>query len=222
MRPVFFAVTVGISLLVNAQRDGARDIVEYAVQNPRRASAELNTLLSLRERWPALFSRPAAALYATDTDDGRRAAEALAQAVERLIQVKAQVKVIQQLGKDFEKGLLNLAKEVARDVRTARAGGALAYVVATGGFKPESTYAAAYLAGANGVAYIHETFREAVLLPMTPLDVADAVKKFHRGEIDEGLLARALGLDVQHLEAIGLLTPDRALNPLLAELLGDT
>lgn len=93
--------------------------------------------------WLALFSRPAVALCATDTDDRKRT------------QAKPQIRVVQRLERDFEKDLLNLAKEVARDVRATRAGGALAYVIATGGFKPESTYAviAAYLAGANGVAY---------------------------------------------------------------------
>jgi putative CRISPR-associated protein (TIGR02619 family) len=50
---------------------------------------------------------------------------------------------------DFHKGLLQLPRAVGNDVRKARMG--LVYVVATGGFKPESTFAviAACLAEAH-------------------------------------------------------------------------
>ena len=53
------------------------------------------------------------------------------------------------LGVDFHEGLLQLALAVDNDVRRARMG--LVYVVAIGGFKPESTFAviAAYLAGVH-------------------------------------------------------------------------
>ncbi|CCC81876.1 putative CRISPR-associated protein [Thermoproteus tenax] len=221
MRETFFGVTVGTSLLTNAQRDGATDLLSYALENPRRASAELNTLLALRSRWPALFARPQLVLYSTDTEEGRRVADVIASAAGQLLSARAEVKVVPKLGLDFHEGLLNLAVQIARDVREARRRGALPYVVATGGFKPESTFAviAAYLAGAVGVAYIHESFREAVVLPMVPLDLAEAVKKFHRGEADESALARSLGLDVQHLEAVGLLGPDRRLSPLLVQII---
>jgi len=40
---------------------------------------------------------------------------------------------------DFHKGLLQLARAVGNDVRKARR--ETTYVVATGGFKPESTFA---------------------------------------------------------------------------------
>jgi putative CRISPR-associated protein (TIGR02619 family) len=51
---------------------------------------------------------------------------------------------------DFHKGLLQLARAVGNDVRKARR--ETTYVVATGGFKPESTFAviAAYLVGVHG------------------------------------------------------------------------
>ena len=54
------------------------------------------------------------------------------------------------LGVDFHEGLLQLALAVDNDVRRARMG--LVYVVAIGGFKPESTFAviAACLAEAHG------------------------------------------------------------------------
>ena len=44
----------------------------------------------------------------------------------------------------------------------------LTYVVAAGGYKPESTFAvtAVYVAGAHGVVYVHETFKDVVELPI--------------------------------------------------------
>ncbi|MEM4650566.1 MAG: putative CRISPR-associated protein [Pyrobaculum sp.] len=55
-------------------------------------------------------------------------------------------------------------------MKKARREERLTYVVATGGFKPESTFAviAAYLAGAHGAVYIHETFKDVVELPIPP------------------------------------------------------
>ena len=43
---VFLAITVGTSLLRNAKRDGVSSerLVEYALADPERTSAELNTL----------------------------------------------------------------------------------------------------------------------------------------------------------------------------------
>jgi hypothetical protein len=47
--------------------------------------------------------------------------------------------VVPGLGVDFHEGLLQLALAVDNDVRRARMG--VVYVVAIGGFKPESTFA---------------------------------------------------------------------------------
>ena len=109
------------------------------------------------------------------------------------------------------------------DVKRARQEGRLAYVVARGGFKPESTFAviAAYLAGANGVVYIHETFRDVVELPMLPLQLDEALAKFARGETDEYALAAKFGIDIHHLEGVGLLkkADGRALDDLITALL---
>jgi len=80
---------------------------------------------------------------------------------------------------------------------------------------------AAYLAGANGVVYIHETFRDVVELPMLPLQLDEALAKFARGEIDEYAIADKLGMDLHHLEGVGLLkkADGRALDDLLTALL---
>ncbi|MEM3997507.1 MAG: putative CRISPR-associated protein, partial [Pyrobaculum sp.] len=93
------------------------------------------------------------------------------------------------------------------DVKRARAAGRLPYVVATGGFKPESTFAvlAGFLAGAVGAFYMHESFREVVVLPHIPLAPHPALLAFFRGEGDAYDLARGLGWDVHHLEGVGVL-----------------
>jgi putative CRISPR-associated protein (TIGR02619 family) len=212
---VFLGVTVGTSLLTNAARDGAGDrLVEYALANPERASAELNTVVKFARRYQALFRDVYAVLYATDTEEGRRAGAALREALCEVLkrEVKtagcsAELKVVPGLGVDFHEGLLQLARAVGNDVKRARGEGRLTYVVATGGFKPESTFAviAAYLAGAHGAVYIHETFKEVVELPMLPLQLRQVLAKFAKGEADEHDVARHLGMDVHHLEGIKLL-----------------
>jgi putative CRISPR-associated protein (TIGR02619 family) len=229
MARVFLAVTVGTSLIANAAKKGVprEGLVEYAVSSPEEASAELNTIVKFARKRPALFRDVRAVLYASDTEDGRAAGEALSKALCRVLHANvcsAELKAVPGLGVDFHAGLLELAHLVGADVRSARAEGRLAYVVATGGFKPESTFAviAAYLAGAHGVVYVHESFREVVELPMVPLQLDETLARFARGEVDEYAVARRLGVDVQHLEAVRVLKRvdgSRALDDMLAALL---
>jgi hypothetical protein len=96
------------------------------------------------------------------------------------------------------------ARAVGNDVRRARGEGRLTYVVATGGFKPESTLAviAAYLAGAHGAVYVHETFKDVVELPMLPLQLEETLAKFARREADEHDVAHHLPMDIHHLKGI--------------------
>jgi CRISPR/Cas system-associated protein Csm6 len=93
---------------------------------------------------------------------------------------------------------------VGNGMKRARTEGRLTYVVATGGFKPESTFAviAAYLAGAHGAVYIHETFKDVMELPILPLQLEETLAKFARREADEHDIARHLGMDIHHLKGI--------------------
>jgi putative CRISPR-associated protein (TIGR02619 family) len=230
---VFLGVTVGTSLLTNAARDGVSGdrLVEYALANPERASAELNTVVKFARRYPALFGDVYAVFYATDTEEGRRAGAALREALCEVLrrevktaECSAELKVVPGLGVDFHEGLLQLARAVGGDVRKARGEGRLTYVVATGGYKPESTFAviAAYLAGAHGAVYIHETFKEVVELPMLPIQLREVLARFARGEADEHDVAHHLGMDIHHLEGIKLLKKTAegyALHDLLTALL---
>ena len=86
----------------------------------------------------------------------------------------------------------------------ARGEGRLTYVVATGGYKPESTFAvtAAYVAGAHGAVYIHETFKDVVELPILPLQLEETLAKFAKREADEHDVAHHQGMDIHHLKGI--------------------
>lgn len=240
MVPVFLGVTVGASLLANASKKGLlrdgpdkQSLVEYAAQSPRECCAELNTIVAVLEKWPWMASDLRYSLYASDTEQGRLAAEVIDAVICRVAgkfdekgKCKGSIKVIKGLGREeeFKESLLELAAVIKNDFAEARREGRLAYLIASGGFKPESTFAvlAAYLTGAVGVFYIHETFRKLVELPMIPLQLRGSVAEFASGKIDEHKLARELGLDVKHLEAVGLLEAvggARRLNPLLEKLL---
>lgn len=211
-------MTVGVSVLQNASRagldvggpGGAERLREFVLSNPAGASAELNTLLGVKRRWPGLFDDVEVIFYVSDTAEGRLVASVLEGVVCSVLGARRCVagsKVAEGLGVDFERGLLSLAAAVAGDVKRAKRAGRLPYVVATGGFKPESTFAvlAGYLAGAVGVFYMHESFKEVVLLPYIPLAPHPALLAFARGEGDAYDLARGLGWDVHHLEGAGLL-----------------
>ena len=89
-------------------------------------------------------------------------------------------------------------------MKRARREGRLTYVVATGGYKPESTFAviAAYLAGAHGAVYIHETFKDVVELPILPLQLEETLAKLAMREADEHDVAHHLGMDIHHLKGI--------------------
>jgi len=108
MLGVFLAITVGTSILTNAARKGVprERLVEYAVSAPEEASAEFNTVVKFARRYPALFNDVYAVLYATDTEDGKAAGEALREGLCRVIPAKsckAELKVIPGLGVDFKK-----------------------------------------------------------------------------------------------------------------------
>jgi CRISPR/Cas system-associated protein Csm6 len=89
-------------------------------------------------------------------------------------------------------------------MKRARREGRLTYVVAPGGYKPESTFAvtAAYVAGAHGVVYVHETFKDVVELPILPLQLEETLAKFARREADEHDVAHHQGMDIHHLKGI--------------------
>lgn len=251
MAEVTFVVTVGTSILSNAgsrlgdpflkelatispedprqsevEKVDVGRLVNFAVAEPERCCAELNTFVKFIKKWPHLISKCRAVFYTSDTNNGRLAARAVSKAWHAVAQqfrinCEVDVREIHGLGRDFTQSLAELAAQLVREVKCERARGRLVYVVATGGFKPESTFAvlSAYLAGATGVLYIHESFRDLVELGPLPLKLSDDLVKYAKGLIDEYTLANKLGLDVHHLEDVGLFAPDRRLAPHLMRLI---
>ncbi|RFA95576.1 putative CRISPR-associated protein [Pyrobaculum aerophilum] len=244
---VFLGLTVGVSLLSNAARKGLIDaslavlspedprqgvfnslspdpFVKFAVEEPERCCAELNTVVKAARRWDRLFTGDVKAVfYSSDTAQGKFVASVLERSLCRVLRARqcvAGVKVAEGLGRDFYGGLLKLAHLVKTDVYEARREGRLPYIVATGGYKPESTFAviAAYIAGALGVFYIHESFNDVVMLPMVPLQLREELRRFAAGQATEAELVKALGVDVVHLREVGVLEGD-SISRLLAELL---
>ncbi len=246
----FLAVTVGTSLLNNAAtrkglipRDWAmlapddprqddvaaapvEPLLSYALAEPEECCAELNTVVKFKRRFPAFLSGVRATLYATDTGQGRLCGEVLRRAFCHVVggECSVELSVVEGFGRDFPAGLLGLAKAIAADIREARRRGEYPYVVATGGYKPESTFAvlAAYMAGALGAVYVHESFRDVVLLPFLPLELHGALREYAEGRITEAELARRLGVDPLHLVGIGLIDEKGELNPIVATLLDTT
>ena len=173
-------VTVGTSLLNNAKRTmgkepSEQDLLSFVQkeEDPRKASAELNTLLPLLEErredqhWVYLLH--------SDTKEGRLCASVLKQFLTGLeLRLFSKCVEIKCLGdpKTFKRGLANLLEEIVKLIRNHYASNDRVFVHATGGFKPETAVAflAANLPGSGApVFYVHESFREVIRLPALPI-----------------------------------------------------
>lgn len=85
----------------------------------------------------------------------------------------------------FQEGMMRLMSKVVEMVKRRKRGeykdgSGKVYVLATAGFKPESTAAviAALLAGADGIYYVYEGTRELVMIPPIPLALDERVKRY--------------------------------------------
>jgi putative CRISPR-associated protein (TIGR02619 family) len=176
-------VTVGTSILRNTSSEDteracsdpkSQKCLEFLVKklnsDPSKVSAEVNsmrTYLNEKERKIASVT-----LLASDTDEGKVCAEALRSFFEDR-GIKAEVMVVEKLGKAFEVGTSNLMDAIAKAVATARKEGLEIILNLTGGYKAESAiaYVSALLLSVDKVLYIHETLRVPVELPALPLSI---------------------------------------------------
>ncbi|MEM2566713.1 MAG: putative CRISPR-associated protein [Candidatus Nitrosocaldus sp.] len=85
----------------------------------------------------------------------------------------------------FQEGMMRLMSKVVEMVKRRKRGeykdgSGKVYVLATAGFKPESTAAviAALLAGADGIYYVYEGTRELVMIPPIPLALDERVTRY--------------------------------------------
>lgn len=82
----------------------------------------------------------------------------------------------------FEEGLTELLDIVVSRMARAKKEGKRIFVNAMAGFKAESTFMviASFLAGADGVIYMHETFHEPIYLPAIPIEIEHSIIELFR------------------------------------------
>lgn len=154
-------------------------LVELLNSNPETFSAEVNTFRKFRElRWDVgkdlrIF------LYSSDTGLGKLCSEVIKyylinfEGIKNIQRVAVKgfsssgVKTLDQ----FKDGIFDLMDKVVRVVVKGKSEGRRSYILATAGFKPETTSAviAALLSGADGVYYVYESSRDLVELPALPI-----------------------------------------------------
>jgi len=147
------------------------EVVNYLkdrIGNERKASAETNSLSQM-------FPQPNDTLYflSSNTLHGKICAQALYQYYKNKYAVKEPI-VIKNLKKDtfkFKQGLRELTDKILKIIQDEKKKGKEVIINATGGYKPESLYAAlsGILEGAKA-QYIHEEFDTPVELPSVPIN----------------------------------------------------
>jgi putative CRISPR-associated protein (TIGR02619 family) len=203
-----------------------KTLLDYIKANSIKASAELNTLELFLSNHKLLYNDVKIYLYRSDTSVGLLIANVL----EHYLQEKGSiVETIEVKGfgtaktlNEFQEGMVDLMTKIIRVTKGIKANNSKSkvYVLASGGFKPETTAAviAALLAQADGIYYVYEHNRELVEIPAIPLainhnaldlldkifHIKDSSKRRWSISIDELL---AMGIDtsmIEELEFMGL------------------
>jgi len=206
-----------------------RIAVDAVARDPEQMSAELNTIIKFFREW-----RPGTAyveelhirLYPTDTGTSVFCANAIKNYVEfyrqdfvKLLDIRQDCKItcdiveLKGFGvseKFFTEGIDELLDKYAKYILSLKKRGYKVILAATGGFKPECTYAViiGLLCGVDRIVYVHEAFRYYVDLPAIPLDVdpevKELVKRIGKGAYPKHALEQ-LGINVDELREKGVL-----------------
>jgi len=189
-------------------------LVDYVDKDPRAASAELNAFYGFMGRWCLPYDAVEVYIYSTDTGTCWLCSRVIHDHLRRM-GVKAQEPIrVKGWGlEDFERGLANLLDKMAGIISSKKRQGCRVFVNATGGFKPESTFAvlAASLLGADGVYYMHEAFKDIVYIPILPLTVEKSYVKtlkklgYWMPKRDAEELLRMHGYSLRDLEEMRLI-----------------
>jgi len=198
-----------------------REVLEIVSSDPRRFSAELNSLIAFFNSLPARHSvdEVEVYLYPTDTGTARFCANIINEVIRehgsRLFGVTKVTPyepiVVKGFGTGpafFSEGLVELVDKYARLIASKARQGFKVVVNATAGFKPETTYAAliALMSCAWRVIYMHESFREVVELPILPIGIRQRYLD-ELGKVGNGAPRYVLtqqGVDVDDLLERGL------------------
>ena len=219
-------------------------VMRCLASDPRRYSAELNALIGYLQRLAQQGVKDVnhvITLFSTDTGVGwfsarvlegylrsKRFAEYLSIILNikdhKIKEVRPPIRV-ENLGKDFSEGMINLIAKVRSEVERFRQdvgrgiGLENVRIVAnlTGGFKPESgaLLAIAGLIGIDSVYYIHEVFRDVVELPILPLKIDPVAEQLLLNALND----RISDLEKRLLERLGLSLVGDRLSPWSKKLL---
>lgn len=147
-------------------------LLNYLRSNPKEACAEVNGIYGIRDLFGHSPRDVEVLLYHSRTCNSRLCGSVLEDFLrgEGYLVESIEVRALRSVD-DFELGLIEVLDKIVRLVVRKKSEGLKVYVNATPGFKSEVTFLviASILAGADGVVYIHESFRSPVLLPIPPL-----------------------------------------------------
>ena len=160
-------------------------LIDFIKDRGASACAELAPLERALEVFGHGASETMVILYSTQTCNSRLAREAIATYLRgRGLHVQeAEVRGISSVD-DFEEGLVDILDKVVRLIASWKRRGAGVFINATPGFKAEASFLviASLLAEADAAYYMHESFRELVILPAIPLEIRrqylETAKKF--------------------------------------------
>lgn len=151
------------------------DLVDAAISLAEAASAEISGFIGLSNICNHNRDIVNIILYPTASCTSILSAE-----LNRIVLIKLgfrniEIEALGKLGKPeiFEEGLIELLDKVIKRIEEAKEKGNRVFINATPGFKAESSFLvlASLLAGASGVIYIHETFREPIFMPAIPIGI---------------------------------------------------
>ena len=199
-------------------------LLEILEANPEGASAELNAYYGFRKEMP-WGETAKILLFHTDTGLGRLAAMLLYEYLGRHIEVEGVRHSVEPplringfgLGPDYwDEALANTITTIGASALQGKRSGYKVFLNATGGFKPEVSFAlvVSLLAGIDEAYYIHEVARQIVLLPKLPISLNSEITEALAG-IDgltlgearnsiPGNLLQARGYTLEDLERMGL------------------
>ncbi|GIU72556.1 MAG: CRISPR-associated protein [Candidatus Nitrosocaldaceae archaeon] len=191
-------------------------LYKFLEEDPKKASAELNSFLRFCELYHA---EREALLYCTDTGTGWLSAYVIYNYLKnnniKMISEPKKLRYFKS-SETFEDGLIDIIDNMSRIIINKKRQGFKVHINATGGFKPESTFAVigAFIAGADSVYYRFETFRDLIKLPAIPLRLDIDRYKRIIDELDTDKSIDSLidkGFDkayLDELDAIGIIKID--------------
>ncbi|HDD35616.1 MAG: hypothetical protein B6U95_06545 [Thermofilum sp. ex4484_82] len=154
-----------------------KKLLTFLEENPYKASAETNSLLRYCDFLGVKYENITAKIYTTDTAIGYFAGRIIHDYLtKQKFELDGKPEKIKYFGwgaSFFDNALVEVLDKITKTLAKAQKQGYITVLNATGGFKPETTFAviAALLSDVDKIYYIHETFKEIVVLPGLPLTI---------------------------------------------------